>query len=554
MSARPPTSPSLQRADWLLLALASVLSSVWCVTAARQLGATFDEPFYLQAGLDYWRTGNPTRLLAAGTMPLPSHLQTLPLYVLERVRGRPWTWPDELAAMLPIARSMTLLFWWVLLIYVMRLGRALGGPWAGRLAVLLLALEPSVLAHAALATTDLAAAACLLMFTVHFRAGRPLGWFRRVGLPTLLFAMALLAKASALTLGPLVMIGVEIERWLRGAAIGSSRGPSTWRVGDLWRASRALRRDGAVIVIFGVLLAVVYCGSGGGPSFQGTLSRMRPDALLRPVVAWVGQWPLMPNGFYALWFQADHNRFGQGTYLIGYESARWLWFYVPVLLTIKLSTVLLLLTGAALAAPGHRVALLVGLAATILLLCVQVRVQTGIRLLLPVLSFAVVGLAVRVAGLIESLPSRSKRVGIGLMTAMLAWLLVVDLRLWPDALRYVNAIWGGTERGYLVVSDSNYDWGQGLPDLARWRQSHQVPLAVWYFGTDPRYPELPRFDPDREALDEAIRSGRYLAVGTSWLYGGYVKSGPGREVVLRLRQMHAVARTPTFLIFGEAAP
>src|SRR5207248_8248202 len=65
----------------------AVASSAWCVTAARQLGGTFDEPVYLQRGLDHWRTGSASGLMRMGTMPLPADMDTLPLYLWERWQG-----------------------------------------------------------------------------------------------------------------------------------------------------------------------------------------------------------------------------------------------------------------------------------------------------------------------------------------------------------------------------------------------------------------------------------------------------------------------------------
>jgi hypothetical protein len=43
----------VKRIDWVLLAVLTVASGAWCFSASRQLGATFDEPFYLEGGLDY---------------------------------------------------------------------------------------------------------------------------------------------------------------------------------------------------------------------------------------------------------------------------------------------------------------------------------------------------------------------------------------------------------------------------------------------------------------------------------------------------------------------
>ena len=96
--------------------------------------------------------------------------------------------------------------------YAWRAACSLGGPWSGRLTVALLACEPSFLANAALATTDIAVSACLLALVVHFRAGRDGPWLRRVGWPTLWFAAAILAKASGLVFGGICLIVIEAER------------------------------------------------------------------------------------------------------------------------------------------------------------------------------------------------------------------------------------------------------------------------------------------------------------------------------------------------------
>src|SRR5947208_2323165 len=73
--------------DALCLLGFGALSSVWCSTAARQLGATFDEPVYVARGLECWRTGSHHGLIKLGTMPLPIDVATLPLYLWERATG-----------------------------------------------------------------------------------------------------------------------------------------------------------------------------------------------------------------------------------------------------------------------------------------------------------------------------------------------------------------------------------------------------------------------------------------------------------------------------------
>ena len=144
------------------------LSSLWCVTAASQIVATFDEPIYVQRGLERWHTGSTSGLMKLGTMPLPVDVETLPLYLWEAWHGVRLDPINHLDHLLPWARASALVFWWLLLFYAWLAARSLGGPWAGRLAVALLACEPSFLSNAALATTDVAVTACLLALVVHF--------------------------------------------------------------------------------------------------------------------------------------------------------------------------------------------------------------------------------------------------------------------------------------------------------------------------------------------------------------------------------------------------
>src|SRR5439155_25295678 len=78
-------------------------------------------------------------------------------------------------------------------------------------------------------------------------------------------------------------------------------------------------------------------------------------------------------------------------------------------------------------------------------------------------------------------PALAAGLGLGLL-----WTVAADARAWPHGLCYVNELWGGSTAGYRLVSDSNYDWGQGVPELAAWQRERGAgPMDVWYFGRDP---------------------------------------------------------------------
>ena len=266
-----PVCPSVVRtgrivdASWFLFW--AVLSSAWCVTAAAQLSATFDEPVYVQRGLERWRSGSTSGLMKLGTMPLPIDVETLPLYLWERWQGAPLDTVDHLYQLLPWARGFALLFWWLLLWYAWLAARSLGGAWAGRLAVALLACEPCFIANASLATTDIAVTACLLALAYHFRAGRDRSWLPRVGWPTLWFAAAVLAKASGLVFGGICLMVIEAERRLGTA--WAVEGKPGWREcwAALWRRPPrgTFRGDLLQIVFVGMALVFVYCGSDWQP-------------------------------------------------------------------------------------------------------------------------------------------------------------------------------------------------------------------------------------------------------------------------------------------------
>jgi hypothetical protein len=544
---------TFQRLDWFLLLSVGLLSSVWCLTAAQQLGPTFDEPLYILQGLDYWRTGNRSELLLGGVMPLSPYLQTLPLWIAELITGHTWEWQNDVPEMLAITRAANLIFLWVLLFYAMRLGHAIGGPWTGRWSAMLLGFEPNFLAHTSLATTDLGLAACLLVFVYYFRDGRERDWRRRVALPGVVFALPLLAKASAVMFGPLAMVLVELERLSRSRPMADApHGSWRERVASWWQRSRSVRVDGLIVFSIGFALAMLLCWTGGYGSFQTALANMPMDNPVRPIFAWFANLPLFPNGVYAIYYQITHNLEGHRTYLIGHDATDALWFYLPVMMTIKLPLATLLLVAASLGVPGSRWRWAMSLVGVLVLLMLVTRIDIGIRLFLPVVTFMVIVAVSRVCRATYSTLNRSRRLGIGGLALAVAWLAWSDLRIWPDAVRYTNELWGNTDRGYLYVSDSNYDWGQGLPELAEWQQQRAAPVTVWYFGLDPRYPSLVRFDPSRDDPADRVPPGGYFAVGTTLLYGGY--SGSVRPLVTRLRSQTPVARTRTFLLFDRIDP
>jgi hypothetical protein len=500
---------------WYWLAAWFAVSAAWCVTAARELGPTYDEPFYMASGLKSWTRWQHNPILNAGTMPLPVKVVAFPLFVGQLVRGTPIDVQNDVSEWLPAARLGTLVFWWLLLMGGYLGGRLWGGERAGRLAVPLLAVQPLLLGHACLATTDIAFTAMFLLFVVSLKAGKGKSYRRRILLPAVLGCLTLLTKVSGLLFIPVAVAAVEAE--------------------DLWRRWRL--REG--ISWKRSFLDALHIGLGG--------------------LAFV--FAVCPYAYRAFRHQILHNTSGHGSiYLLGEASSTGFWYYFPAALAIKTSLGLILLFVLQLARPRHLATGPVLIAVILVAISPTFRVQIGVRFLFPAIALAIVGLAVALAkGLRECESPLRKRLTWAVIGLSIGWTAVESVCVWPHGMCYTNPLFGGTERGYLALGDSNYDWGQGLPELARWQQQHPTaPLDVWYFGIDPKVlrPPFHYVDAGRiETVEELRRqyAGRYLAVGTSVHYG-FAYATPGAEV---LRGLTPADRTTTFLIYdftGQPAP
>src|SRR5262249_55661291 len=155
---------------------------------------------------------------------------------------------------------------------------------------------------------------------------------------------------------------------------------------------------------------------------------------------------------------------------------RALWYYFPVLLTIKLTVPLLLasllLVGRRLWERSWRGNWPLQAACALLLFSPLCRVQIGIRFMFPLIAFLGAGLAPLLVEAIRDSSALRRRALLGLTAAGILWTAAGTARVWPDGLCYVNPLWGGTANGYRLVSEGNYDWGQGIKELVRWQKKH----------------------------------------------------------------------------------
>ena len=235
---------------------------------------------------------------------------------------------------------------------------------------------------------------------------------------------------------------------------------------------------------------------------------------------------VFPNAGEAIVRQVTHNLRGAGVYILGQTNPRYLWYYFPVALSIKLSESLLLAPALLLALRPRSLRNWAALSALALLLfSLNAHVQIGVRFMLPMAALAVVGLSAAAVEIARAGGVRRPLVAT-LCVAAVCWSGTASWAAWPNGLCYVNRFWGDPADGDWLVSDSNWDWGQGLKELARWNRRQGGELDVWYFGLDPTLDRLPlrpvRLQelPLKEPADMApYVQGRRLAVSTTLVHG-----------------------------------
>jgi hypothetical protein len=139
------------------------------------------------------------------------------------------------------------------------------------------------------------------------------------------------------------------------------------------------------------------------------------------------------------------------------------------------------------------------------------------------------------------------------------WSATSAIAVWPHGLAYVNGSRRTTDGHRLRATATTIG---GRPQRrAAWQRRAADRGCPWYFGTDPRAQrapfqlvalhDLPTGSPEEV---RALVQGRFLAVGTTLLYGTSLSPSHARAAAF-LRTQTAAARTPTFFIydFGSSA-
>jgi 4-amino-4-deoxy-L-arabinose transferase-like glycosyltransferase len=470
--------------------------------------ATVDEVLYIPAGYVYLKSGS--YMLNPETPPLPRILCGIPLLFLNinydqkepvaAFKDR-YHWSFRFlffqnaalaGKMIFYSRIPTILMGMALLAAIYAWSSKLFGPVAGLFSLALAALEPNLIAHSSLATTDLYTAAMIFFTVFAFWM-----WLQNPEQNKLLLfsglflGLALLSKSSVWLMIPVLFVLM----WI----------PGTNREGGTPRPQFKNLPGFGVILIFALLVInIVFLFHGAFVDKGELISFMlRQKAgkfwLLRLIL-----FPFPRLYSFSMLFNLAQSMGGVHPFpffLNGQYSNAGFWNYFLFAFLLKTPLPFLLtLAGSLLVLFKMRQSWFILLPPIFFLLYFSFlnRLDLGLRYVLPIYPFFLVA-AGAIVPYLQKIPRGKVLLGV-----LILWSGIGTGRIYPHHLAYFNELTGGSVSGYKYLVDSNLDWGQdlvGLKSFVRKYGIDRIRLSYYgmsdpaYYGINYQYLPSPKFQP-----------------------------------------------------------
>jgi hypothetical protein len=503
-----------------------VLAGVFALlsySAALTKSATLDEPLHVAGAFADARLGD--HRIDLENPPLWKYWMMLPIRrgaLQWDLSGPDWTaatgagegqvWATRVLYLTPgnngialinAARAMMLLLGVATLVLTAAWAYRLAGPIAAITAAFLFTVDPTFLAHASIVKNDVALALLMLILVIAlWGACQRITMGGVLGI-ALACAAAMNVKLSGLLL-PVIAVLVLLGR-------GLYRDPWPWRSRVLSSRGQRVLAASAILVATALTCYIVTWATYGfrfgispDPAvqidLQPTLARIaqnHPDQPLSlPVRAALAihRHYLLPEawivGFIRFLSVSDVHQ----NYLLGQVRDSGWWYYFPLALAFKMPLATLA-AGAAAAlfviVPSCRRRLGVDTRQRFAIVCCTVagvvylaaamgqNIDHGVRHMLPLypLVFVVIGIVV------PRVVTIWKRPTLAITTVLAIALIAESLTAWPNYIGFFNLAAGRSRGGLRLLGDSNLDWGQDLPLLAKWQREHpQEKLYLCYYG------------------------------------------------------------------------
>ena len=490
----------------LVLALLIGIGLLRIVSTYHVFNHTIDEGAHLACGIQ-WFQGSYTYDQKHTPIARVS-IALLPYLNGVRSYGNPSFWDEGVLVLssgghywrnLTLARIGVLPYFVLAIVVIFLWTRRLYGHATALVAAGIFSALPVVLAHSALATTDIPLAVCYIIAVYAFtRWLESPNWGTVVGFG-ISTGLAVATKLSTVAFLPATMAGILLLYLAPGQRDPSGFEEKGWGLGSM----RSLIRSIALAAICAfVILWASYKFS------HASISEISPgpDKIVTRVF---GTSSVTARGFHFLIANVqlpmpelleglrqlrDINAAHPPSYLFGHIKRGGWWYFYPVAITVKTPLAVLFFALIGAAGLGMRwfrtrenwqAAVPIVAFLSPIVIAAPTRLDIGVRHVMPVFAFlsmlAAVG-AVRLWNYHSSGESQiGGWVGRAAVVILLSWAAVSSARAHPDYLSYFNELGGRTPENILVISD--FDWGQDLARLSTYLREHQVQhISIAYDG------------------------------------------------------------------------
>jgi len=396
---------------------------------------------------------------------------------------------------LALARHGEIVFLALLAFAVWLWGKRLLGATGAVLAVFIALCDPNVLAHAGLATTDIACAAGTVLALYS-----GLRWLEHPTAETSIAFGLALGLAIASRFSAIAFVGASLVSWYLARGLVANR----WRLATE-PTVRATSRT--LVTVLGCCAFLIWA------AYRFAVGRTHANGMLVPAPAF-----LLGVSRFLL-----HGESGHPSFLLGRPGNHGWWYYFPIAVLVKVPVPILALAAVGAVTTVRRMRAYVNwvsatpilAALAMLAVSLTVKVDLGVRLVLPLLPM----LAIVAAQGARELWFRGGSAGAIGAAALVLWTGIIPIHSYPDYLAYFNPLAGDSPERVLV--DSNLDWGQ---DFYRLRDTIvarkiQDSVRVAYFGTaDVTAAGVPR----ARALGLHERATGWIAASETYLAGEWV--------------------------------
>jgi hypothetical protein len=568
--------PEKQRTVISLLVFAAVFIAL-AVSSYTRESATWDEPQHVVTGY------NQLRFHDYRTDPEhPPFIRmwaALPLLAMDNVKvdlhridqTDPFLWAtgaqfffchdvfyvaNDADHLLYQARFMIVLLGVLLGVLLFCWARELFGFWPAMIVLGMYTIEPNLLAHTRLVTTDFGVT-CFSFGTIYFlwRTTRLLSLRNVCGLAGF-FALAQISKFSALLLGPIVL-ALLVARVFQKKPWPKSFGGQTEMRSRWEKLAVALALVAALAVVTWMAIWAIYDFRylpSSSPTWRWNFQQdpvvLERAPLFTKMIAWADGHQLLPNAYSQGFLLGQVKAQKRRGFLAGDYSLNGWWYFFPLAFLMKTPIFLILLFcgGVAVCAVRWRRFLDYNIYTLFPLVAflgaaMMMKLNIGVRHILPIQPFVLLLAGNAIAELYASQrkPLRALLGSLGLF-AIIEFALIC-----PHYLAFFNEFAGGPRNGHEYLVDSNLDWGQDLKGLKSWMDQHGVQhINLSYFGTaDPVYykidctylPGGPFFD---ERLVKDPQLPGFVAVSATNLRGVYFQER-SRDIYKRLLETKPVA-------------